>query len=190
MAYPTDQVATADLMTAAQINRWCVMLADKTLVADAASIDFASIPAHWSHLLLVVYARLTAAVTGEYVWLRFNDLADANYSDSGIYWDGAATVGEDRNAVTGARFGLMPGANAPANMFGNAQILISQYAGTTGNMSFVSSFGARRSTTVANVGTFTGDRATLAAINEIELFTDGTNYLAGSQASLYGMGRI
>ena len=193
MAYPTDQVATGDLITAAQINRWMVQLSDTLLGASAASVDITSIPAHWTHLRLVAYARGDTAAANVSLLCRFNGDTGNNYDAILASNSHSATLlTAEGLAQASMRLGDIAGSTAPASAFDGWEIVIPEYAGTTGHKTARANGALKGNTTTGNLFVEIGAgwwRST-AAINRITLFPGAGNFVAGTRVSLYGMGRI
>lgn len=189
MAYPTDQAVIGELIGAAQLNRWCMQLANEKLAAADADIDFTSIPAHWSHLLIVVSGQ-TDNVAVQDLRLRFNNDTAANYDMQQVKGTGSTASATERLAQTSIAVGNVP--TNGAGLLGQAFIVVLDYASTTLHKSVLATDGFK-------VGTASGDlfvfaraawwRAT-TAINRVTLLSAASNLAAGSRATLYGMGRI
>lgn len=193
MAYPTDQVVTGDLITAAQINRWPVMIADSVLGSAAASFDFTSIPAHWSHLMVVLYGRGDTAATSTSLYVRFNNDSGSNYDALGVNvkHSGVVSSGE---TVAGSQIlaSAIAAANAPASAFDCAVMFIPHYAGTTGHKCVTSYGSLKLAASTGNLFQQLGPgwwRST-AAINRVTVLSSAGNFVADSRCSIYGMGRI
>lgn len=194
MSYPTDVLATGELVTAAQINRWMVMLADTTVTGSAAaSIDFTSIPAHWTHLKLVAYLRGTSATTLEVVAVQLNGDTAGNYDHIRSLANSAGASIASQRAQTLARVGWMCSGNSPANVFDSLEILIPHYAGTANQKAMQATGTAKQAVaadTDLNVTTGGGWWRSSAAVTRVTLFAGTGNLEIGSRATLYGMGRI
>lgn len=192
MAYPTDVVATGDLITAAQINRWCVMLADSVLDSPAATFDLTSIPAHWSHLKLVAYLRGDSASVAVPVYVRFNNDASAIYDRQALVANAATVTGSESISNTSAQIGNMPDSSGLADSFGVLELTIPYYAGTTDLKSASSIGGHKRDNSTGNVYVeqYSVHWRSAAAINRITLLPSSGNFDTGSRVSLYGTGRI
>lgn len=194
MAYPTDIVATGDLITAAQINRWQVLLADTLVTGSAAaSIDFTSIPAHWTHLIVKVDGRSSGAVVADYVRMRFNGDSGSNYNYQQLAAVNAAITAGPGVGVTGIIVLPIAGSSASASVSGGGVVEVPSYAGTTWHKS-VHAHGSVSGTDAAGtqeVDVFGGRWRSSSAINQITLtLNSGGNFEVGSRASVYGCGRI
>ncbi len=192
MAYPTDILVTGELVTAAQINRWEVMLADSTLTAPAASFDFTSIPAHWSHLRIVLYARGDNASTSTAVMVRFNGDATAQYDYQYLRAVDATVDGSAVLAQPNIYAGDVPCATAPANSFAPVTIDIPHYADASNHQVLLFQNFRKRGTLVGDFGVISGGglwRIT-TLISRVTLLPAAGNFAIGSRATLYGKGRI
>ena len=193
MAYPIDPVVVGDLITVAQINRWPVLLADELLVGSDADFDFTSIPAHWTYLKVVVYARSDeAGATVATLKIRFNGDTAANYDSQDMYSSAAAPSSAESLGLAYGVAGLHPRAGAGANLFSTTEIVIPHYAGTANNKAAVCLSSSK-------VGIASGNLSTRhsgvfwrsnSAITRVTILPEAGNFVAGSRASLYGMGRI
>lgn len=192
MAYPTDILATGELVTAAQINRWPVMLADELLSADDADFDFTSIPAHWTHLRLVVYVRGTQSAVISDLLLRFNGDTAGNYDSQRFNANGAAMNPGESLAAAFIQLGAVPAATATANSFGEWVIDIAHYAGASNHKVVTAQGSAKYGTTTGTLqrAGAAGFWRSTAAANRLTLLLSGGNLAAGSRATLFGMGRI
>jgi hypothetical protein len=170
------------------------LIETKLLGAPAASFDFTSIPATFSHLQLIIVGRSDDA--GE----AFRALTALFNNDSGNNYDyryRITTIGASTMQVLGSQgvayayLGVpIPTSLATAGMAGSCEILIPNYSGTIFRKNFHSrSF---RETAQSDPdsdmlsGEFDGHWRDTSAINRITLTTTG-NFIAGSIASLYGI---
>lgn len=194
MAYPTDQVATGDLITAAQINRWEMLLADSLVAGSAvASIDFTSIPAHWTHLRVEIEGRVSGAVVADFVRMRFNNDSTNSYNWQQLQAVNAAVSAGPATLTSGILFATIPGSSAAGDVASGGSAVVPNYAGTTFHKSARSFASSSGDDTAANqrVDLFGGRWKSTAAINRITLTVlGGSNFEIGTRASIYGCGRI
>lgn len=193
MAYPTDIVVTGDLITAAQINRWEVLLADELLTVAAATIDFTAIPAHWTHLKVVVYARSDEAVASVgAMFLRFNGDSGANYDSQVLDATGTTPTAAQTFGATRGACGVHPRGTSGADLFSVTEILIPHYAGIADNKAAFCLSGSKVG--VASLELYQRHVATFwrssAAIDRVTILPEAGNFDVGSRATLYGMGRL
>lgn len=190
MPWPSSAVATGELITAAQLNGLPVKVADTTLSAAAATIDFSSIPSHYAHLMFIAYLRGDTAATQINVDLRFNNDSSALYDSSVFTVRDPSTVGTlaavGATALTCAH---APAASAPANAFTPVQILIPHYTNAANHKTVDSRFGMRLSTLVTGqyAGAGQGTWTAVAAVNRVTLLPSAGNFAIGSRVTLYGL---
>ncbi len=160
------------------------------LASAQATIDFTSIPATYSHLLLVAKLRSTSAVTNGPVRLRFNADTGNNYD----WWYTEGVIGLTY-AVTGTlgtgyiSLSRAPGNNAGANEAMNLELTIPDYSRTTWNKGFQWRASSVTGTGAAAQFSMTGNGhwRNTAVINQITLSDAvGGNLQTGSRADLYG----
>lgn len=193
MAWPTDQVATGELITAAQLNRLPIMLADTVVVGSAAaSIDFTSIPAHWSHLIIELYARGDTAATSTAILMRFNNDTGTNYNYQLFTASNTTLTGATGAGVGYVSPGSVPAATAPANVFGAASIKVTNYANSENfktylGAGYLETADSGAGQTISQTG---GIWESTAAINRVTLVLAAGSFAIGTRASVYGMGRI
>ena len=94
----------------------------------AASIDFTSIPSTFTDLVVKVSSRSSDASVVAGITVQFNsDTTSGNYTWKRLYGDGSSAPGSDSNF----NFVLISAANNTANTFGNGEIYIPNYAGSS-----------------------------------------------------------
>jgi hypothetical protein len=152
----------------------------------AANIEFTSIPATYTDLLLKLSLRCSASGSvGRRTQLRFNGAAnDNNLTFRRLYSDGN-TAGSDSGST--GHVAWMPDASATANTFSNIEVYIPNYAGSN-NKSF-SADGVMENNASTNYwGLFADLWSNSAAINAIKIYeVDGNNLGQYSTATLYGI---
>lgn len=161
------------------------LIASSTLGSAQSSIDFSSIPATYTDLCLLLSSRDTYNATGLSVFLRFNNNSSAVYSFRRIFGSGSSASSSSDSGRTNNYVGDHPGATATANTFGNIQLYIPNYAGSTAK-SYSADAVQEDNTTTAYVNLTAGLSSDTAAINRITL-TCQTNFAANSTAYLYGV---
>lgn len=165
-------------------------LAETVLSGAASSIDFTSIPATFRHLMLVIDTRLTGAVTGAAVGVRFNGDSGANYDMQFLQANNlTVSSGQTLAGTSIANIGSVPGASATAGLSGLIVATIPNYRGTTFQKTIESRNTLKRSTAAADffVQAFGGWWRSAAAINQITLIPGSGNFDVGTVATLYGL---
>lgn len=162
------------------------MIADTTLAALAAIIDFSSIPQTFKDLRLSFTGRGDGAVT--LVCIRFNGDATAVYGTEFMATDGPSGRFNYFDAIVGGVLFDLAGSANTGNVPSSGEAIIPNYRdGSTFVRTFSALGGLYDGTRLAALthGTW---RST-AAINRIQLVPyTGANFVAGSRATLYGVG--
>jgi hypothetical protein len=163
------------------------LIESKTLGTAQASIEFTSIPQTFTDLLLVFSMRADVGATYVNTAIRFNSDSGSNYSYRMLYGLGSGSGLNAAETQTSLRYVYSTGTVATSNTFGNAQVYIPNYTGSTAksvSMDSVSENNATEAIQALTNGLWSGT----AAITTLTLTTQaGPNLLAGSTASLYGI---
>ena len=150
-----------------------------------ASIDFTSIPATYTDLLVLCSLRNATASTAQSGWVKFNS-SSTGYTHRYISGDGASASSASDAAATRIYIGQVDGANATASTFANISIYIPNYAGS--NYKSVSIDGTQETNATTAYATLSGGLwSNTAAITSISLETTAGNYTQYSTATLYGI---
>jgi hypothetical protein len=145
---------------------------------STASITFSSIPSTYTDLVLIFNGSMTGGSNGA---LRFNGDTATNYSVTGIY--GSGTVGGSfRSSNVGVLITNFAGTTGDQNV---TRMMLMNYSNTTTNKCLLYRNDNTLNAAVAGVGLW---RST-AAINSITFVqTVGASYFtAGSTLTLYGI---
>jgi hypothetical protein len=163
----------------------CKLIAKTTLGSSAANIQFTSIPATHTDLLVLCSLRTERASIGDDVLVRFNG-STTSYSDRVLYGNGSSAASYSSSAQ--GFYGIFAtAATAAANTFSNGEIYIPNYAGSTNKSAAVTNV-AEDNGTVAYVHCSAGLWADTAAITSVTLVPQtGPNFVSGSTAYLYGI---
>jgi hypothetical protein len=158
------------------------LIETKTLGADAASIEFTSIPQDGTDLVALFAIRSPrAANQSDTAIIRFNSNS-SSYSGRELIGDGSAaysfTLGTTSLNVT------IPAASATSNTFGNASLYLANYTGAT-NKSASSDWVMENNATLAYQGIGAHLWSNTAAITSISFAAANGDLLAGSTVSLY-----
>jgi hypothetical protein len=161
----------------------------KTLSSAQSNIEFTSIPATFTDLVLKVSAR--TAVTADAfdsIQVQFNGDTASNYSWIRLRGSGSASA--DSGGSTSSTYVMMQYINgdaATANTFGSSEMYIPNYAGSTQKSCSVESVNETNATT-AYMCLIAGRWTGTAAITSIKLTTISTdNFKINSTAYLYGV---
>ena len=153
----------------------------------SSSIDFTSIPATYTDLLLKVSARRSDSTEG-YLSLRFNANSGSNYSNKTLRGTGSAASSSSDSSATYLDFWVIPGTSYTATTFGNIDIYIPNYAGST-NKSVSAENVAEGNNATMYMQITAGLWAQTSAINQITLYAAGASgtFAQYSTAYLYGI---
>jgi hypothetical protein len=153
----------------------------------AASIDFTSIPATYTDLVIKISLRSLYSGPADNLGISFNG-STASFSLKLLYGTGTAAASygsaSDNNNVIN-----FSAATATSNTFGNGEIYIPNYAGSS-NKSFLADGVSENNATFANQALQAGLRSNTAAITSIELDSGNSqNFVQYSTAYLYGISK-
>jgi hypothetical protein len=153
----------------------------------ASSILFSSIPSTYTDLVIDLSLRANNAAAQVVVDVKFNG-SSANYDLRYLGQSNSSVVSYTRASGFGTNMiGYYPAANATASTFGNAQIYIPNYAGSTNKSLSLDAVMENNSTTIQN-GLLAGLWSQTAAITSLEFTeTGGGTFVQYSTAYLYGV---
>jgi hypothetical protein len=156
----------------------------------AASIDFTSIPATYTDLLIKISSRTTFTGSGvrDQIAIKFNASSTSDYSDRWVYGiPSIATSSFGTSSATFSLIGYTSGNSSGANTFGSAEVYIPNYASNTNKSASGEGVGEDNS---ASTGLAMSAilRANTAAITSISIISyNAANLLQYSTATLYGI---
>jgi hypothetical protein len=194
---PTDDVlywvSNGQVFTSGDFARF-QLVEDQTLLADAATVTFSSVPSTFRHLRMEILARSSRAGSdSDQIGVRFNGDSAANYDIIGIYGfftDVTARVTQNIGTTYGDG-GVIPAATSNnANMPSAVAVQIPHYTGTTFHKSFQAG-GGFADNAVGNswIQHATSTWRSTAAITSITLglYVGAGNFKAGSRFTLYAL---
>lgn len=159
------------------------LIETKTLVSAAASIEFTSIPQTFTDLVVLLSCRTDRADILDGINGNING-SSANFTTRNLIGDGSTA---SSNTTSVGTLGLATGSTSTANTFGNTAVYIPNYTAATNKSisadqvmenNATSSFQILRAILWSNT----------AAITSITFVPQvGTNLVAGSTISLYGI---
>lgn len=154
----------------------------------AASIDFTSIPATFTDLVIKLSGRSTETTANESSELRlqFNADTGSNYSRRMLYGDGGA-VGSSSATTTGMRVGFVDTNGNTASTFSSSEVYIPNYAGSTQKSVSADSVVEGNVAQFMYATLIAGLWSNTAAITDIKLFVPSYNFVQYSTATLYGI---
>ena len=146
----------------------------------ASSIEFTSIPATFTDLLIFTSTRSNSATESNYYRVRFNS-STTNYS--GIYLQGTG------NSLTNGSFetwGSTVNSTATANTFDNSYFYVPNYAGST-NKSVSGDNTQENNATLSRMNLVGGLWSDTSAITSVQIVLNAGNFVQYSTATLYGI---
>jgi hypothetical protein len=164
-------------------------IADATVGSGgAASIDFTSIPATYTDLVIKLSARNAHASAFSFVKLEVNSNTSAIYSDRLLFGTGSTAGSASSTPLLDI---YVSGANATASTFGSAEIYFPNYAGSTNKSVSIDSV-SENNATDARQGLTAGLISTTSAISSIQLkavidSSTSTTFVQYTTATLYGI---
>jgi hypothetical protein len=156
-----------------------------TLTTAQASIDFTSIPATYTDLVLVVTGRCDSANVSREIRVRFNGDSSGTYSITRMVALIGNTLFTDRTInANDLSMGVFPSGNQGNTADkGSAIWHINDYANTSKNKSIL----GRTNDPLDWITAVTGLWRSTVAINQVTVFFTTSNFIAGSTATLYGI---
>jgi hypothetical protein len=163
------------------------LISSNVLSSSAASVTFSAIPATYTDLVVRVSARDARAVVASSIVLQINGSTASSGSYRRIYGDGTGAFSDSSSGDTTVQSGHSDGNSATADTFGNVEIYIPNYAGSTNKVA--SSYGvAETNATTTYMSVVAGLWANSAAITEITIKpATAVNFLTNSTFYLYGI---
>lgn len=157
----------------------------QTVSTPTATITFNNIPTTYNDLRIEFSTR-NSATNVNAVRMRFNG-ATTGYTDRHLIGSGAS-ASSSSNAFAGAGNYVAdaPGTGQTANTFGSASVYIPNYLSSAFKQSIIDEVTENNATTaytVLNACLWSNT----AAINSIELFCNGANFVQYSTFTLYGI---
>ena len=168
-------------------NTYTLIASSTVGSGGAASIEFTSIPATYTDLLIKISARSTQTGNSNNCVVEFNASGGTAYSVRFLYGDGSAAASASRLSQAKADIGYNSANSATASTFGNIELYIPNYAGSN-NKSFSADGVAETNATSVLSGLFAGLWSNTSAITSLKIFDfDSVNLAQYSTAYLYGI---
>jgi hypothetical protein len=173
-------------------------LISETVASAVSSLSFTGIPSTYKQLLLV-WAGIRHSTTGSYFGIRFNNSTNTYYGNCIVAQGTSATTarGLENDAIyvyyypiRVAPFGNSCSLGATANLTANGMMLIDNYASTTKNKTFNTSFGYYADGEYLSMD-LTGTNTDTAAITSIDVvrITGSATFsnVSNTSVRLYGI---
>jgi hypothetical protein len=163
-----------------------ILLERTELNATAASVTFASIPqTGYTDLVIKLSSRADTAGP-QNIGISLNG-STTGFTNRLLYGDGSAAASSTTSTIYQ---GIVPGTAYTSNVFGNAEIYIPNYTGST-NKSYTSDSVTENNATASYTVLSAGLWSNTAAITSITLNCGPTsNWVSGSTFSLYGIAAV
>ena len=161
------------------------LISSVTLSSAAANIEFTSIPATYTDLLLKVSTRFTQSGSGTLVEVTFNN-SGTSYTNKRLYTNGSAAYSDSSgtayiNVLAGSEGGWT------ASTFGNMEVYIPSYL-VSQNKPFSSFAVSEQNSAVTNMDAIAALWRNTAAITSLNIISGNAgNLVSGSSFYLYGI---
>jgi len=154
----------------------------------AATIDFTSIPATYTDIVIKYSGRSTAAGNYQNVNIKINTDTGSNYTSKLLYGDGSA-AGSDTTTTTFLKFMYIPFSSATASVFGSGELYFAKYAGSIYKSMIADTVTENNLTGSGSsiIGLTAGLWSDNSAINAITLTPNSGSWAEYSTATLYGI---
>lgn len=171
------------------------LIAKNVLGSAASSVEFASIPGTYTDLMVVFSARQDSndSYTSP-TFIRFNG-SSSGYSNRTIdayQTTGVASLTNAYNVTSASFLAQTPTASQTASTFGNCELVIPNYAGSTNKSFSVTNVSENNGTTAITwyCAVLAGLWSNTAAITSLTIFAGNIgvrNFVSGSSFYLYGI---
>ena len=151
----------------------------------AATIDFTSIPATYTDLVVKISARSVRSAVNDVLYMKVNGSA-TTYSSKVLEGNGATPTSYNGGSTAFSDILGIPAASSTASVFSNAEIYIPNYTSANYKSISADSVGENNATT-AYTDLYAGLWSNTAAITSITLYNIISNFAQYSAASLYGI---
>jgi hypothetical protein len=152
----------------------------------AANMEFTSIPATYTDLIVVASMRSDAVAVSPNVKLQFNG-STTGYSERLVFGNGSSASSANR-ASTEIIYIYGDGASATASTFGSLNVYIPNYA-SSNNKSVSIDTVNENNATAATAGMTAGLWSNSAAITSIRLTPETGSFVQYTTATLYGISK-
>jgi len=167
------------------------LIASTVLESATDRVEFTSIPATYTDLVVRISARSTRAASSNNFTIKING-ATTNYSYTDLYQSGS-TAASSRDTIAGGNTylygGALGAANITANTFNSIEIYIPSYLANQNKPLSVINAMENNSTTVNEQHAIAGLYSSTTAISSLSFWSgDGSfNFAAESSFYLYGV---
>jgi hypothetical protein len=161
------------------------LIETKTLGADAASIEFTSIPQTFTDLFALCSVRSSHSASDVDLFLRINGDSGNNYGKRRLIGNGSTVSSDSLTSTDAIRLGNINAATSTASTFSSVAFTLPNYAGAT-TKSLSSDSVSENNATAALQMIIASSWSDTAAVTSINFLTF-SDFVAGSTISLYGI---
>lgn len=162
-------------------------IAESVLGADAANVDFTSIPATYRHLMIVIYGQSALGADIDTVMVRFNGSSAANYENQRLRGSSTTASAAFSTGQTSLEVGVISGRTIADDQFGACVIWIPGYADSA-KLKAAIGMGISIRSALAAIELSGGHNTSItAALNQVTVFPGAANWKAGTIVTLYGL---
>lgn len=163
-------------------------IATTVMTGNTGNVVFSSIPSGYRHLQIRMVARNAETITGlRGFFMNFNGDYATTSATHYIYGNASSIISgyQSDTRINAGGWSFMPTANLTTGAFFSAVVDILDYSSTTKNKT-LRLLGSVNTSTASTVGLMSGLWPSTAAINNIEMYSNGA-WVAGTRFSLYGI---
>ena len=169
-------------------NPTMTLISSQVLGSSVASVTFSSIPQTYTDLKLVSSSRTDGGVSADTIKMQFNSDTTTNYSWTYLIEDSSGSAGSGRTS-SNPYFSqiIIDGSASTSNVFGSADIYISNYTLSSTKQLISFSTQENNSATAASIWLNAQYYRGTSPITSITLIANGDNFIANSSFYLYGI---
>ena len=168
-------------------NPTMTLISSQVLGSTASTVTFSSIPQTYSNLKLVSSSRADGGGSNDAIEMQFNSDTTTNYSWTYlISSSGSASSGRTSNNPYFGQI-IIDGSASTSNVFGSADIYISNYTLSSTKQLISFSTQENNSATAASIWLIAQYYRGTSPITSITLIANGDNFIANSSFYLYGI---
>lgn len=161
------------------------LITSYTASGTVSSIDFTSIPATYTDLVIKLSARANNGGTDIPIVVTFNG-STSGYTDRAVYGTGTSSGSVGTGTGSGIYWNYQTGGGATSSTFGNGEIYIPNYAGSANKASLIDTV-SENNASAAFIMLTTAVWSNTAAINRITLTPASASFVQYTTAYIYGV---
>jgi hypothetical protein len=161
------------------------LIETKTLGADAASIEFTSIPQTFTDLVVLCSLRSTESAVSSFGRIEFNGVSTVDSGSSRRDLSGSGSAATSSGGVGSLLFPIN-GSTSTANTFGNGTIYVPNYTAAVNKSLSIDAVNENNATAALQF-LIAGLWPITTAISSLQINNFANSLVAGSTISLYGI---